>query len=584
MIRVRERFRIGLQFIGVIVALEFSYFLSGYIFWLNHDVLDFYWAASYVFFPDHYQVGFWVIALLSLCAVPLVFIRRRLPILTERSILVVLFVASIANAITFWSVPEINPDATLWNYQAGYVASHGLFSFITGFGSSVVSSSGLPIPSLIFGIAYTLFGFHRYVIQAVNTVFFGLTTVLAYFIGKNLFDRRTGTYAGLCFLSSPFVISQVPLMLVDVISSFFMILSIFSFTVMVKSRRITIAALSIIPFALALLSKVTSAFVLVPIMVVIFVWGLFRSKQKSSRRLLMRNLAMFLFLVGLLGFMILPFYARISSSFLYRDPFSVAIAQVLHPPMLQRAPDIVLNAIEKSLILSVTIPLLALSLLGAFIGFRKRDRRPGYVILVVWVGILTLLFFEPLTINSAARWIMPTYPAYSIAGAALLTRIRDRRFRRTLLAAILIFSVVSAHFMYAYAWDQSTSRSLMYAADFLQQSSASNSSIRVCGSHVAEWMNIYDSRIQPQASMSPFYTGPFSLFQCVNPNQTLPQYLVLVKGECCSGIYSLYPTLSPAELDFLKVHYTLLRVFSGGDMQGPWVGMQADIYVLKQQN
>jgi hypothetical protein len=47
-----------------------------------------------------------------------------------------------------------------------------------------------------------------------------------------------------------------------------------------------------------------------------------------------------------------------------------------------------------------------------------------------------------------------------------------------------------------------------------------------------------------------------------------------------NSITSLYPTMSPAELDFLGAHYTLLRLFSGGDMQGPWVDIEVQIYAL----
>jgi 4-amino-4-deoxy-L-arabinose transferase-like glycosyltransferase len=574
---LNQNLRYTLQFAAILFALELSYFVSGYLFWLEHNVLNFDWAASYVFFPSPYYVGFWIIAFLCFCSIPLVVSTRLPPKLNERFIVLLLFVASVVIAISLWSVPEINPDAVLWNYQARYVAENSIVSFLAGFGSVVTSSSGLPVPSLMFGIAYTLFGIHRYVIQALNSTLFGLITVLAYFVGKNVFDdERIGTYSGICFLSSPFILSQVPLMLVDVASSFFIVLGIYCFTVLVKTRKILWGAMSAVPFALALLSKLTSAFVLVPVMIVIFAVGLLRSKQ---RRMVGRNLGVFFLLLVAAGLASLSYYARIASMFYQADPFSVAISSVLHPVMLQY-PSILERAVLKSLVLSVTIPLFVISLAGLLIGLYRHDKKQlgGIIVLIVWIVIPTLLVFDPGTLNSAARWIMPTYPAYAIAGATLVAKIKDKQFRRMVLVAILIFSVTSAHVMYAYAWDQSVSRNLMYATDFLQQNTNANSSIRVCGD-AAGWMSIYDPNIKP--SGSPFDLGSYSFFHCVNPNQTLPQYLVLVRGECCSGTYSLYPTMSPAELDFLKAHYTLLKVFQGGDMQGPWVNMEVEVYALK---
>ena len=87
----------------------------------------------------------------------------------------------------------------------------------------------MPLLPFLYGLIFRFFGEVRAYIQIFITFLFAMTVVLTYLIGKDLWDEEIGFSAGLLLLGMPYLLTQVPLMLIDVPAMFFLTLSVFTY-------------------------------------------------------------------------------------------------------------------------------------------------------------------------------------------------------------------------------------------------------------------------------------------------------------------------------------------------------------------
>ncbi|MEN8143017.1 MAG: glycosyltransferase family 39 protein, partial [Thermodesulfobacteriota bacterium] len=146
-----------------------------------------------------------------------------------RRSLVGLFSLSILAVIPLWSEPELLIDSGRYFLQAKYLSTYGFPRFIREWGGEIGAWTDLPLIPALYGLLFKVFGESRVVIQAFNTLLFALTVLLTSGIGRILWGRETGYYAGLLLLGMPYLLTQVPLLLVDIPTMFFLTLALFSF-------------------------------------------------------------------------------------------------------------------------------------------------------------------------------------------------------------------------------------------------------------------------------------------------------------------------------------------------------------------
>ena len=139
----------------------------------------------------------------------------------------VLFVLSFAVAALSWTEPEVIVDTARYFTQAKHVELYGVGYFLTEWGGQISAWTDLPLVPLLYGLIFSLFGENRIFIQVFTTLLFSGTVVLTYLIGKTLWDEAVGFYAGALLLGMPYLLAQVPLMLVDVPTMFFLTLAVF---------------------------------------------------------------------------------------------------------------------------------------------------------------------------------------------------------------------------------------------------------------------------------------------------------------------------------------------------------------------
>jgi len=129
----------------------------------------------------------------------------------------------------FWREPEVIVDASRYFTQAKHLEVYGTGYFLREWGKAVQSWTDLPLVPFLYGLIFRFLGESRVYIQIFTTSLFSMTVVLTFLIGKELWDTDTGLRGGAFLLGMPYLFTQVPLMLVDVPTMFFLTLSIFTF-------------------------------------------------------------------------------------------------------------------------------------------------------------------------------------------------------------------------------------------------------------------------------------------------------------------------------------------------------------------
>lgn len=140
-----------------------------------------------------------------------------------------LFILSILAVVPLWSEPELLIDSGRYFLQAKYLSTYGFPRFIREWGGEIGTWTDLPLIPALYGLLFKVFGESRVVVQAFNTLLFALTVLLTSGSGRILWDRVTGYYGGLLLLGMPYLLTQVPLMLVDIPTMFFLTLALYSF-------------------------------------------------------------------------------------------------------------------------------------------------------------------------------------------------------------------------------------------------------------------------------------------------------------------------------------------------------------------
>ena len=139
-----------------------------------------------------------------------------------------LFLCSFAVGTLFWSEPEAIADAARYFTQAKHLEVYGIGYFLAEWGSEIKAWTDLPLVPLLYGLIFSLFGETRIYIQAFTTLLFSGTVFLTFLIGREFWDRTAGLLAGALLLGMPYLLTQVPLMLADVPTMFFLTLAVFS--------------------------------------------------------------------------------------------------------------------------------------------------------------------------------------------------------------------------------------------------------------------------------------------------------------------------------------------------------------------
>ena len=197
----------------LIALLACAAFLTPFVFRAADDnrLMSWRWV-----FADAQVAGF---AALLASGLVLAYALRKV-VLPPRYAGVWLFAASFAVGAAFWSEPEVIVDTARYFAQAKYLALYGIGAFVEAWGGELPAWTDLPLVPFLYGLIFRVAGEERIYIQAFTTLAFSGTVVLTYRIGKELWDETLGFYGATLLLGMPYLLTQVPLMLVDVPAMF----------------------------------------------------------------------------------------------------------------------------------------------------------------------------------------------------------------------------------------------------------------------------------------------------------------------------------------------------------------------------
>jgi 4-amino-4-deoxy-L-arabinose transferase-like glycosyltransferase len=353
------------------------------------------------------DVSFFPLILIACGVVAYVVSRFSFP---ERMPALFLFFSSYAMSVLFWGEPEVIVDASRYFTQAKHLGTD------------------MPFVPFLYGLIFRFFGESRVYVQLFTTFLFSLTVVFTYGIGTTLWDRQTGFTGGLLLLGIPYLLTQTPLMLIDVPTMFFLTLSTFMFIRALEKGRAQIALSSLAIF-LCFFSKY-STWLMLSVLVVIFLVYLVNPIDRGLRRrtVLQRSIAIAYVACILIGVLI----------FLKLDVFSRQIDLLLEfqRPGLRRWGESFVSTF-----LFQTHPFITISALFAvFVSFRKRDIK---FLIPFWLILLVIV----LQIKRS-RYVLIMFPMFTLMASYGFQKMRDSGLRRFIVFYVVMASLSVAFFSY----------------------------------------------------------------------------------------------------------------------------------------
>lgn len=360
----------------------------------------------------------------------------------------VLFLCSFAVAAVSWGEPEVIVDASRYFTQAKHLELYGLESFLREWGGQIAAWTDLPLIPLLFGLIFRFVGENRIYIQVFTTLLFSASVVLTYLVGKTLWDEATGCCAGALLLGMPYLLTQVPLMLVDVPTMFFLMLAVFT-TLRALERgggcHLVLASVAVV---LAFWTKY-SAWLFLSVLVVVVVVRL----KQGPRPVVRRALVLIVLSMVLIGATLLPMLDLVGAQF--------RLLQSYQLPGLARWEE----SPVSTFLFQMHPFIAAFSLVSIYAAFKNKDAR--YAI-VLWLPALMLV----LGINRI-RYILPVFPMLALMAAYGLRQIRCAEIRKYIVLCIVASSVALSVLGFRPFLQQTSAVNLRQAGEYLDSLEAS---------------------------------------------------------------------------------------------------------------
>jgi hypothetical protein len=357
-----------------------------------------------------------------------------------------LAVLSFAVILPFWKESEIVVDASRYFTQAKYLEVYGIRYFLNEWGGTIPAWTDMPIVPFLYGLIFKFFGESRSAIQLFATVLFSLTTVFTYLIGKTLWDRETGFSAGLLLLGIPYLMTQVPLMLADVPTMFFLTLAIYAFLAAMNKGGVARNFFSSAAIVFVVLSKYSTWFMLSVLAVVLVVYSIGPAGSKD-RRPLIRGAAILVAAAAVSGIILLLKFGVVSEQIHllreYQGPGLARWGESFHSTFLFQIHPFITISAAASLIVAL----------------RKRDAR--YAI-ISWLLLLVVLFGI-----RRIRYTLPLFPMLTLMAAYGLQVIRLDELRRFILCGTVTTSLAIGIFAYLPLAESMSAANLKHAGEYL---------------------------------------------------------------------------------------------------------------------
>ena len=339
----------------------------------------------------------------------------------------ILFLTSFAAAVPFWNESEIIVDASRYFTQAKHLSVYGIGFFLKEWGHAIPAWTDLPLVPFFFGLIFKVFGESRIAIQLFTTMLFSLTVILTYQAGKTLWNREIGFSSGLMMLGMPYLLTQVPLMLVDIPTMFLLMLSLVTFLDAVNTGGAARIVGSAITIAGTMLAKYSAWFMLSVLGIVLLAYAIQNAGQ-PDRRPFWRG-AVVLFIAAMLTGTVLILKMDIVAQ-------QFTLLHEYQKPGLSRWGESLISTFLFQMHPFITL----FALLSIAVALSKRDAR--YAV-ISWLVLLIVAFGI-----RRIRYTLPVFPMVALMAGYGLQVVRQDELRRLIAYSIVSTSFVIAVFAY----------------------------------------------------------------------------------------------------------------------------------------
>lgn len=361
----------------------------------------------------------------------------------------VLFVMSFVAGALFWREPEVIVDASRYFTHAKHLEMYGIGYFIKEWGGEINAWTDMPLVPMLYGLIFRYIGESRIFIQIFTTLLFSLTVVLVSLTGRDLWDEEVGSSAGMLMLGMPYLYTQVPLMLVDVPSMFFLALSFFTLNRALERGGVMIV-LSSLSIVCCIFSKY-SMWLMLSVLAVLF---LLRLKEGPVGKVLWRGIPVILLAGCISGILMLINYEVILEQMRFLVDYQ--------RPGLRRWTESFISTFFYQVHPFVTLG----ALYSVYLALKKRDFR---YIAVAWLTVLIVVMQI-----KRIRYAVPVFPMLSLMAAYGISGIKAESARRFLISAAVMSSLVIAIFAYLPFLEGFSARNLKDAGAYLDSLEVEN--------------------------------------------------------------------------------------------------------------
>ncbi len=364
----------------------------------------------------------------------------------ERNPAITLFLFSFIITLPFWREPELIVDIARYFTQAKHLEIYGIKYFFREWGRDIMAWTDMPLVPFLYGLIFKYLGESRVYIQTFTTILFSLTVFLTYKIGKTLWDEDTGFIAGSLLLGIPYIYTQVPLMLVDIPTMFFLMLSVFAFIKAMEKGGVLMSIFAAITMFFAIFSKY-STWPMLSVLVIIFLVYRTQNSELRTQNYIYRGIAIALIsgtLTAAIFLLMFDFFSeQIKFLMTYQKPgLGTWSESFISTFLFQTHPFITAGA-----------------LYSVYVALRKKDVR---YLIVSWLFVLLVLFQI-----KRIRYTIPLFPMFALMASYGIRQIKGGELRKFTVSSIVFVSLSLALFAYLPFTKKMSAVNLIEAGEFL---------------------------------------------------------------------------------------------------------------------
>jgi hypothetical protein len=371
-----------------------------------------------------------------------------------RSAVPLLFVASFLVTASMWRQPEVIVDAARHFMQAKYLELYGVGYFLAAWGNDIPAWTDLPLAPLISGIIFQVFGESRLAIQIFTSLLFSGTVLLTCLIGRTLWSRNLGLLAGVLLLGMPFLLSQVPLMMVDVAAMFFLTLAVFATIMAITHGGPLLCVMAAVAISLAMLAKYSNWLMLSVVPVIVMAHA-----QLGWRTIFLRAAAVAAGVLVLMGVFLYAKADVVAAQFSLLGSFQA--------PALGRWGESLLSIFFFQIHPFVTIA----ALVSVSLAVKRKDTK--YAIIGCMLLIVMIIGLRRI------RYMLVLLPMLALMAAYGLEIIKHDRYRKFIAANAAVTAILITLVGYLPFFQGMSANNIKLAGEYLDSMPAGTAEVHV---------------------------------------------------------------------------------------------------------